>query len=115
MMSIELWAALRQHGEAWFGDVVDRLFELTQIFADTIRASDDFELALPPEGNIVCYRLRDTDNRALREACVRDGRFYIVGTQLRGSYWLRSTVMNPLTEPSDFAALLAHLRLLCRK
>lgn len=115
MMSIELWAALRQYGEGWFGAVVDRLFELTRALADKITASGDFELALPPEGNIVCYRLRGADNRALREACVRDGRFYIVGTQLAGSYWLRSTVMNPLTEPSDFDALLEHLRSLCRK
>lgn len=113
MMSIELWAALRQHGERWFGDVVDRLFELTRVFADKITASGDFELALPPEGNIVCYRLRGADNRALREACVRDGTFYIVGTNLDGDYWLRSTVMNPLTEPADFDALLAHLRSLC--
>ena len=115
MMSIELWTALRQYGEGWFGEVVDRLFELTRVFADKITASGDFELALPPDGNIVCYRLRGADNRALRQACVRDGRFYIVGTQLAGSYWLRSTVMNPLTEPSDFDALLEHLRSLCRK
>ena len=115
MMSVELWAALRQYGEGWFGEVVDRLFELTRVFADKITASGDFELALPPEANIVCYRLRGADNRALREACVRDGTFYIVGTQLDGSYWLRSTVMNPLTEAGDFDALLEHLRSLCRK
>ncbi len=113
MMSIELWAALRQHGEGWFGDVVDRLFELAARFAEVIAASGDFELALRPEANIVCYRLRGADNRALREACVRDGRFYIVGTQLDGTYWLRSTVMNPLTEPRDFVELLEHLRSLC--
>lgn len=113
MMSIELWTALRVHGEAWFGEVVDRLFELTQMFAAKIQATDDFELALAPEANIVCYRHRTADNRALREAVMRDGRFYIVGTQLAGGYNLRSTVMNPLTEPTDFDALLAHLRSLC--
>lgn len=110
MMSIELWTALRVHGEAWFGQVVDRLFELTRIFADKIAATDDFELALPPEANIICYRHRSADNRALREAVRRDGRFYIVGTQLPGGYYLRSTVMNPLTEPADFDALFDHLR-----
>jgi len=115
MMSIELWTALRVHGEAWFGEVVDRLFELTQIFAAKIQATDDFELALAPEANIVCYRHKSADNRSLREAVMRDGRFYIVGTQLPGGYYLRSTVMNPLTEPSDVDALLTHLRSLCRK
>ncbi|HEY4240248.1 MAG TPA: pyridoxal-dependent decarboxylase [Kofleriaceae bacterium] len=122
MMAIELWTALRVHGERWFGAVVDRQLELARAFAEHVRASDDFELALAPESNIVCYRHRppglsgdalDAHNRALRERVVSDGRFYIVGTKLRGAYWLRSTLMNPLIEPADVGALLAHLRLLC--
>jgi L-2,4-diaminobutyrate decarboxylase len=111
-MSIELWSAVRVHGEAWFGEVVDRLFELAQMFAGKLAASPDFELALPPEGNIVCFRHRTADNRALRRRAVEDGRFYIVGTDLDGHYHLRTTIMNPLTEPSDLDALLEHLRCL---
>ena len=81
------------------------------------------ELALPPESNIVCYRHRPLDllgpaldqhNRALRERVAKDGTFYIVGTQLPEGYYLRSTLMNPLTESSDLDALIEHLRLLCR-
>ena len=45
---------------------------------------------------------------------VEDGRFYIVGTQLPGGYFLRSTIMNPLIEPTDLDDLLAHLRVLSR-
>jgi L-2,4-diaminobutyrate decarboxylase len=114
MMSIEVWTALRVHGEKLFGDIVDRLCALTRTFAERIRASDDFELALEPELNIVCYRHKTADNRALRQRVVEDGRFYIVGTQLPGGYHLRSTIMNPLIEPSDFDDLLTHLRTLCR-
>jgi L-2,4-diaminobutyrate decarboxylase len=114
MMSIEVWTALRVHGEQLFGDIVDRLCALTKTFAERIRATDDFELALEPELNIVCYRHKTADNRALRQRVVEDGRFYIVGTQLPGGYYLRSTIMNPLIEPTDFDELLAHLRTLCR-
>jgi L-2,4-diaminobutyrate decarboxylase len=114
MMAIELWTQLRAHGERLFGDIVDRLVELTRVFADKIRATEDFELALEPELNIVCYRHKTTDNRALRQRIVEDGKFYIVGTQLADGYYLRSTIMNPLIEPSDFDELLAHLRTLCR-
>ena len=114
MMAIELWTQLRVHGEQLFGDILDRLVELTRIFADKIRETDDFQLALEPELNIICYRHKKADNRALRQRVVEDGKFYVVGTQLTDGYYLRSTIMNPLIEPSDFDDLLAHLRTLCR-
>jgi L-2,4-diaminobutyrate decarboxylase len=119
MMAIEVWACLRALGERWFGDVVDRQIELARELAARVSAAPDFELALAPEANIVCYRHIapgdvDAHNRALRERVVRDGTFYIVGAQLPRGYFLRSTIMNPLIEPSDFDALLDHLRALCR-
>ena len=116
-MALELWTTLRTRGEAWFGEVIDRQVALTRLLADKVAASPDFELALPPEGNIICYRHRgggDEHNRALRQRVVEDGRFYIVGTQLPRGYFLRSTIMNPLIEERDLDALLAHLRDLCR-
>ncbi len=124
MMAIELWCALRVHGEAFFGEVVDRLVLLAATLAAKVDAADDFELALDPESNIVCFRHRpegialgaalDAHNRALRQRVVEDGRFYIVGTQLKEGYYLRSTIMNPLIEETDFDELLDHLRNLCR-
>ncbi len=123
-MAIELWTQLRAHGEQLFADIIDRQAALTRTFADKLVAAPDFELALAPELNIICYRhtpagLADLDahnahNRALRQRVVEDGRFYIVGTMLGETYYLRSTIMNPLIEPSDFDHLLEHLRSLCR-
>ena len=112
-MALELWTALRVHGEQWFADVIDRQAALTRAFAEKIAASSDFELAHEPELNIICYRHRTADNVALRQRVVEDGRFYIVGTKLGETYWLRSTIMNPLIEESDFDRLLDHLRSLC--
>jgi L-2,4-diaminobutyrate decarboxylase len=125
-MAIEMWTALRVHGEEWFGAVVDRQAELALHLAKLVEDAPDFELALAPESNIVCYRhipdgvprdareVLDRHNRALRERVVTDGRFYIVGTQLPAGYHLRSTIMNPLTEATDISALLDHLRVLAR-
>jgi L-2,4-diaminobutyrate decarboxylase len=119
-MGVELWAALRTLGEPWFGEVIDRQHALARALADRVTAAPDFELAIAPESNIVCYRHvpasgddLDAHNRGLRMRVVEDGRFYIVGTQLRDRYWLRSTLMNPLTETRDLDELLDHLRSLC--
>ena len=119
MMSIEVWTALRVHGEELFAQVVDRQVHLARELADKVTAAPDFELALAPQSNIVCYRYTPTGaadldavNRDLRQKVVEDGRFYVVGAQLPRGYFLRSTLMNPLIEPSDLDALLVHLRAL---
>ncbi len=121
MMALEIWATLIAHGEAWFGEVVDRQHALAAELARKVAAAPDFELALAPESNIVCYRHvgpdfpdLDAHNRTLRTRVVEDGRFYIVGTKLANGYHLRSTLMNPLTETRDLDDLLEHLRSLCR-
>lgn len=112
MMAIEVWSALRVQGEAWFGQVVDRLCELAVLLAGKIEASGDFELAIAPESNIVCFRHKTADNRVLRKKAIEGGKFYLVGTELHGSYHLRTTIMNPLTEPADLDELLVYLRCL---
>lgn len=123
MMAVELWSTLRAHGEDTFAAIVDRQHALACDLAQKIAAAPDFELALVPESNIVCYRhvpagmtdpaALDAHNRALRTRVVEDGRFYIVGTKLPRGYHLRSTIMNVMTEPGDFDDLLVHLRTLC--
>jgi L-2,4-diaminobutyrate decarboxylase len=113
-MAVELWTALRVHGEEWFGAVIDRQVALSRAFAAKIAAAPDFELAVEPDLNIVCFRHRTADNRELQQRVVEDGRFYVVGTKLDDAYYLRATIMNPLTEESDFDHLLEHLRSLCR-
>jgi L-2,4-diaminobutyrate decarboxylase len=119
-MAVEVWATLRALGEGWFADVVDRQHALAAELAAKVDAAPDFELALAPESNIVCYRQTgaadlDAHNQALRQRVVEDGRFYIVGTRLPSGYYLRSTLMNPLIEPRDLDELLEHLRqLACR-
>ncbi len=124
MMAIELWCTLRALGESTFADIVDRQLELAAALAELVRASPDFELAVEPELNIVCFRHRqagvtdpvrlDAHNADLRWRVVEDGRFYIVGTRLPSGYHLRTTLMNPLTEHGDLVALLERLRELCR-
>jgi L-2,4-diaminobutyrate decarboxylase len=119
MMAVKLYACVRAHGDQLFTDYVERVCALGAALAARLEAAPDFELAVPPDANIVCFRWRPRDaspdtlddlNARLRAASLARGRFYILKTRSRGALWLRTTLMNPLTEDRDLDELLAHLR-----
>ena len=114
-MSVKIAALWRAHGDALFAEHLHAVHALARNFAERLRARPPFEVAVEPESNIVCFRLRppglgdsevDALNAAARARIVGSGRFYIVQTVLRGRTWLRTALMNPFTEPSHLDALL---------
>lgn len=121
MIVLKAFMLFKQHGLPFFDAHVTRLHDLTAGFSQLISAAPDFELAVPPETNIVCFRYLHPKgnlsalNRAIRQQLLEDGAFYIVQTVLRGETWLRATVMNPLTTEADFIRLLETIRGLAAK
>ncbi len=96
---------------------VERLWALGAELAAAVRESGDFELALEPECNIVCFRHRapqgadsDAHQERIRGAVNASGRYYLVQTRLRGATWLRCALMNAATTRDDLAGLLSALR-----
>lgn len=121
MLSTRVAAVLEEYGEDIWGHLVDRLFGLGRALADRIEARSDFELAMPPEANIVCFRYtpesvrrldaaqQDEFTQALRRKHLENGPQYVVQTRFGGRTWLRCTLMNPLTEPADLERMLDRL------
>jgi L-2,4-diaminobutyrate decarboxylase len=104
-------------GAEGFRTHVERLWELGGELAELVRESGDFDLALEPECNIVCFRHHsgegedsDAHQERIRAAVNAGGNFYVVQTRLRDATWLRCALMNPATERSDLVAMLAALR-----
>ncbi len=119
MMALKVYVALRVHGEAFFGDYVDHVFALSRRFAARLAASPDFELALPPAQNIVCFRHRpagasaadlDALQARVRDHVVQAGHAYLVKTRLPAGVFLRTTIINPLTTDADLDAVLDAVR-----
>ena len=121
MLSTRVAAVLEEYGADIWGHLVDRLFGLGRELADQIEARPDFELAMQPEANIVCFRClpdavraqsaeaQDQFTGALRRRHLEEGPQYVVHTRFGGKTWLRCTLMNPLTEPEDLARMLDRL------
>jgi L-2,4-diaminobutyrate decarboxylase len=115
MMSLKVYALLRTYGPELWEQYLDRVMSLGQAFAAQVRAAEDFELAVEPQCNIVCFRYRppalseealNALNETILQAVVKDGRFYIVKTNLRGKFYLRVTLSNPFTTPAHIGELL---------
>lgn len=112
MMSVKVYAILKAHGEQIFTDNVEYLYDLGKQFAALVKARPNFELALEPESNIVCFRLKHEStslnelNANIRKRLLEEGKFYIVQTTLGDNLYLRVSLMNPLTTETDLTALL---------
>ena len=117
MLALKLYAALAVHGPELFAENVRRSYGRARAFAALLRAQPDFELALEPEANIVCFRYRplgagdlDALQARLRRRLLERGDFYLVQTRLPGGLYLRTTLISPFTDERDLEQLLAALR-----
>ncbi|MBW3543147.1 MAG: aminotransferase class I/II-fold pyridoxal phosphate-dependent enzyme [Planctomycetes bacterium] len=117
-----LWGVWTLFGRQLFADMVDETFDLGRLLYEKLRSASDFEPLHEPQCNIVVFRhvpeaLRDAPPERLgafqldlRRAVIESGEFYIVPTAVGGVGALRVSIINPLTTPDHFDALLAALR-----
>jgi L-2,4-diaminobutyrate decarboxylase len=111
-ISFKIYVLWKVYGEQIFAENIDVLFDLAKAFAHQIKARNNFELALEPECNIVNFRFvkegKDLSelNKKIRQELLEDGEFYIVSTILNGQFYLRTSLMNPLSTLDDTNALL---------
>ena len=123
MMSLHWYALIKTYGFSLFDEFVTTLYDLGNKFAAIIREDPDFELAVLPMSNIVCFRytgnlIKNNElnkiNLSLRKLLLEDGEYYIVQTVLRGQNYLRMTIMNPFTSTAMLEALLIKLKHLAK-
>jgi L-2,4-diaminobutyrate decarboxylase len=119
MMGIKVYALLKFYGPELFSDYVSRTYDLAKDFAEMIEETQDFQLAMVPASNIVCFRFipkgkspldLETITQQIRQLILEDGEFYIVKTIINGKTYLRTTLMNPFTSKKELAELLEKIR-----
>jgi len=115
MMVLPWFLLLNLYGESLFETYIDRQYDLARAFAETINHSEDFETAARVDSNIVCFRYLfneevDKQNQQLRNYLLTNSDYYLVQTRLNGSYYLRVSLMNPLTELDHLSQLLDEIR-----
>ncbi|EAR01644.1 pyridoxal phosphate-dependent decarboxylase family protein [Maribacter sp. HTCC2170] len=115
MMSIQWFTLLKTYGEGIFNEYVTTLYDLGHQFGELILANPQFELAIKPMSNIVCFRYIDDIlnnielnelNATIRQQLLEEGEYYIVQTKVNGVHYLRTTIMNPFTTSEHLEQLL---------
>ncbi len=115
MMGMKFYTILKIHGEEVFGQFVTQMYDLGAEFAEIIQSRPQFQLALTPDSNIVCFRWTgkgmseieiNTINARVRDKLLKKNEFYVVQTSLRDQVYLRTTLMNPFTTPLHLNQLL---------
>lgn len=113
------YTALKYYSESYYKEYIDSRYNLAASFADIIKSKSDFELAVEPQSNIVCFRYAPkghTDqilnriNSEIRERIIKEGSFYIVQAELDSKIWLRLTIINPVTAQKDLEDLLLKIK-----
>ena len=115
MLGLRVYLLLTTYGPELFRQYVSAVGELGERLASLISRNPDFELLVPPDINIVCFRFRhltldararDATNEMIRSRMTESGQIYIVQTRIDGSLYLRCTLTNPFTRPADLENML---------
>lgn len=120
-LSLGLWGIWSLYGKDFIESLIDRAMSNTKALFEIIAGAADFETAHTPQCNILCFRYVPTGRsldpmdlsnmqQRIRNRLVTEGNWYITGTRLDGAYWLRVTLINPLTATEHLNGLLDAIR-----
>ena len=118
-MCFKIYTSLKVHGEELFSAYVTQTLLNARKLSRMIKVTQGLELALEPESNIVCFRFNPKNltekklnclQTKIRQQIVTSGNYYIVKTVLKGTTYLRTTLMNPLTTEDDMQHLVKEIQ-----
>ena len=98
--ALKLWFVLRYYGMEGLQFHIREHVRLAQEFAHWVEADKRFELVVPPPLNLVCFRLKESDelNQRLMDALNCSGDLFLTHTKLSGRLVLRMSIGQTNTE-----------------
>ena len=92
--ALKLWFVLRHYGIAGLQHHIREHVRLAQLFAKWVQEDERFELAAPAPLNLICFRLRHSDEATerLMHALNRSGSLYVTHTRLNDRFAIRLCV-----------------------
>jgi L-2,4-diaminobutyrate decarboxylase len=115
-LGLKLFMVLAALGEDGLSEYIERQIELTHAAFEYIHPLPEFQCAVKPQCNILCFRLEGSDELQLmvRDRLNADGEFYITTTSFNGVRYLRLSIMNPDTNLDLIKNLIHRIRNIAR-
>lgn len=120
MMGLQLLVAFKLYGRQGLARLIEHVFLLAEQFASLVSQTAGFELLMPPETNIICFRYLGKQALAqgalnrlqanIRQSLLHQGLFHLSQVSIDENTWLRCTLMNPYTQAVHQAELLQHIQ-----
>lgn len=104
--ALKLWFTLRCLGKKQLGEWTEQLIAVSAESAEIIAADRDLELLNYPQISAILFRYHPKGfpsqylnqvNEYIRKALFREGKAIVAGTKVKGEYFLKFTILNPLT------------------
>jgi L-2,4-diaminobutyrate decarboxylase len=110
-LGLKLFLVVAAVGEKGLAEYLERQCELTLKAYDYICQQSDFECAVRPQSNILCFRIAGSDDAQLkiRDQLNAQGRFYLSTTAFNGVRYLRIVLMNPHTGFEEIQQLIQQI------
>ena len=107
----QLFFTMGAIGEKGLINYIDRQYQLTQEAFDYISSLADFECAVIPESNILCFRLTGSDKLQLdiRNRLTLEGKFYITTVLFNRRRYLRLVLISPNSSLATIKELVAEV------
>jgi aromatic-L-amino-acid decarboxylase len=101
--ALKLWAVLRCHGRSGLQEHIRNGVRLAAVFEEWVAAEPGWEVCAPRPFSVVCFRLKDSDerNQELLERVNASGEIFISHAVLGGRYVLRLAVGQQRTAEAD--------------
>lgn len=116
-LGLRMFLTVAALGERGLGDYIDRQFQLTIEAHQYIQQQPDFECAVEPQSNIICFRVKQLEDAAqlsIRDKLIAQGNFYLSTAVFNDKRYLRLVFMSPQTELKEIHQLIDEIRRLAK-
>lgn len=112
--ALKLWCTLRYMGKEKLGNYTDTIIETTRKTANYINADPHFDLLCYSDLSVLVFRYTNVPvqanvcqvNQYIKEKLFFSGEVMIASTKVNGNFYLKFTILNPLTTLNDIKHIL---------
>jgi L-2,4-diaminobutyrate decarboxylase len=114
-LGTKLYWSFALEGEKSISVFVEKSFQQARNLYKYLNEHPDFFCPYVPESNILCFQFRpdilsNKQQLELRYKLIETGDFYITSCEVQGKRYLRTVLMNPLSQKKEYKALVDKIK-----